>query len=732
MGTSCDDGDANTVNDTYDANCNCVGQALDCLGVPGGSATIGTSCDDGNANTGNDVYDASCNCVGQVLDCLGVPGGTATAGTSCDDGNASTGNDNYDANCNCAGTLLPEDCEGTPGGTATVGTSCDDGDANTVNDTYDANCNCVGQVLDCEGVPGGTATVGTSCDDGNASTVNDVYDVNCNCAGTLLPEDCEGTPGGSATVGTSCDDGNASTVNDVYDANCNCVGQVLDCEGVAGGSATIGTSCDDGNASTVNDVYDVNCNCAGTLLPVDCEGTAGGTATVGTSCDDGNANTINDVYDANCNCVGTSVGPCGGNQVVVAINTDANAAEITWEITNSSNVMIASGGPASGQNNMLVTETACLGSTATSACYGFRLMDSFGDGITNGGWELRSTDGKLLLRDDFASGSASPSATPLNPSYTKHEFCLPTGPANIALTECGIFDNLLGNKVYCNKVTGAANYQFEFTDPDAGFFRRISRPYNYVQFWDMVATPLVPNVKYFARVRTDRDGPIAQQHFGSGCEMGLGQIVICTQLIKAPAYGYSCNETRTFNTSANNSFIYATPVQGATEYQFRISNGGEGYSQVFIRNTYILQLKWNSTVAPPLIDGNTYSVEMNVKVNGVYSGFCASECNITINNGGNRPEVSMTHRTGLTAMWPNPVRDGQVNMNIDGLMDAEQNITVDIQDIYGKQVFVKEFGNSGERFTTILELPSGIATGVYMVNITVNGERTVQRLSIIR
>ena len=34
--------------------------ALDCLGVPGGTATIGSSCDDGNANTGNDVYDANC------------------------------------------------------------------------------------------------------------------------------------------------------------------------------------------------------------------------------------------------------------------------------------------------------------------------------------------------------------------------------------------------------------------------------------------------------------------------------------------------------------------------------------------------------------------------------------------------------------------------------------------------------------------------------------------------
>ncbi|MGB6047036.1 MAG: T9SS type A sorting domain-containing protein, partial [Flavobacteriales bacterium] len=67
-----------------------------------------------------------------------------------------------------------------------------------------------------------------------------------------------------------------------------------------------------------------------------------------------------------------------------------------------------------------------------------------------------------------------------------------------------------------------------------------------------------------------------------------------------------------------------------------------------------------------------------------------------------------------------------------GLVDADQTITVDIQDIYGKRVFAKEFGNTGERFNTILNLSSDIASGVYMVNITVNGERTVQRLSIIK
>ena len=433
--------------------------------------------------------------------------------------------------------------------------------------------------------------------------------------------------------------------------------------------------------------------------------------------------------------IDTQAASCGGNQVIVTILTDFNGSETTWNIYDINNSVVASGGPYTGQNFTLISDTACLGATPVNSCYRFILSDGFGDGLHGlGHWSLSNLAGKLLLADEFKTGLTSPPASPVSPGYPGHTFCYPEGPADIASTECGIFDNMLGNKVYCNKVTGASNYQFEFSDPDVGFIRRISRPYNYVQFWDMVTSPLTPGVKYFARVRTDRDGPMLQAHFGSGCEMGLSlpQVVACSELISSPAYGHSCDESRSFNTSANNSFIYATPVQGATEYQFRIKNINEGYDHIFIRSTYILQLKWNNTVAPPLIDGNTYNVEMNVKVNGLYSGFCASTCDITIDNSIQRPEASITQALGTATLWPNPVRDGEVNLNIDGLVDAEQSITVDIQDIYGKQVFAKEFGNSGERFNTILNLNSELASGVYMVNITVNGERTVQWLSIIR
>jgi hypothetical protein len=420
---------------------------------------------------------------------------------------------------------------------------------------------------------------------------------------------------------------------------------------------------------------------------------------------------------------------CTGNRVVVNVNSDFIPTETTWEVRTSGGALLATGGPTAPFS--FKSDTVCLSAAPETACYSFKLFDSFGDGMHGlGDWELRTTDGRSILRDLFNNGSSSPSSTPASPGYGgSHTFCLPLGPANIAANECGIFNNQQGNKVYCNKVTGATQYQFEFSDPDAGFIRRIVRTTNYVHFWDMVSNPLVPGVKYFARVRTNVAGPVASAHWGSGCEMGLAPTVPCSQLIPAPNYGHSCNEIRAFN--SNSSFIYATPVQGALQYQFRIFNTGEGYDQTFTRNTYILQLKWNSIVAPPLVNSSTYDVEVNVNVGGVWSGFCGTTCTITIDNSASFASMEQAG-FGETTMWPNPVRDGQINLNIRGLQGATQQIAINVQDIFGKQVFAQEFNNYGTRFNTLLQLPGSVASGVYMVNVTVDGKRTTQRLSVIR
>ena len=329
-GTACNDGNANTVNDTWSATCQCVGQVVDCLGVPGGTALPGTSCIDGNVLTGNDTWNASCVCVGQLIDCNGVPGGSALPGTTCNDGNFATGNDTWNGSCVCIG--LPYDCAGVAGGSAQPGTTCNDGNGNTQNDTWSASCQCVGVMVDCNGVPGGTALPWTPCNDGNANTGFDTWTASCQCIGFVI--DCNGVPGGSASPGTPCNDGNANTGNDTWSAGCQCVGLLIDCLGVPGGPALPGSACNDGNPNTFADQWSAGCVCSGQL--VDCEGVLGGPALPGTACDDGDILTGNDQYNLACQCEGMPfdcLGVPGGNALPGGSCDDGDAltGNDTWD-----------------------------------------------------------------------------------------------------------------------------------------------------------------------------------------------------------------------------------------------------------------------------------------------------------------------------------------------------------------------------------------------------------------
>jgi hypothetical protein len=73
-----------------------------------------------------------------------------------------------------------------------------------------------------------------------------------------------------------------------------------------------------------------------------------------------------------------------------------------------------------------------------------------------------------------------------------------------------------------------------------------------------------------------------------------------------------------------------------------------------------------------------------------------------------------------------------VNLALNGLVDNDQKIQLDLYDMYGRKVLARDYGNSGNSFSTVLELPSEVTSGVYLVHITVNGVTTVQRLSVVR
>ncbi len=195
----------------------------DCEGVIDGPAQPGTACDDGDANTTGDVYDAECNCAG-------IPPGDVT----------------FSVDMNCAGVDFTTvyvtgpfadwcgDCfplsdeDGDNIWTASYGfqsgtleykyevdnwTSQEDLVDDMLNDAtcapvtdYNSYANRTVEV-----VPEGVST-------------NDTYG-SCQPCPTTEEPDCLGEPGGPAVPGSACDDGDDTTVNDTYNIDCQCLGE---------------------------------------------------------------------------------------------------------------------------------------------------------------------------------------------------------------------------------------------------------------------------------------------------------------------------------------------------------------------------------------------------------------------------------------------------------------------------------------------------------------------------
>lgn len=268
-----------TAYTVIDLNC---GGMMDCLGVPGGTALPGTPCDDGNPGTMNDTWDANCNCVGTPpsncqaaftvqnpvpwqITTTNLSTGIGTMGYSwwLPDGSTSglaepsytftqagvygicltidviDTNNNVCTSWMCDTLVVDStgminnnpvwyDCLGVLWGADVPGAPCDDGDPNTFGDTWSPNCSCVGMgQVDCLGIPGGPNQPGTPCTDSipGGGVIVGLWDANCICMPNGLT-DCLGVPGGPNMPGTPCDDGNPATTNDMWNANCDCVGSI--------------------------------------------------------------------------------------------------------------------------------------------------------------------------------------------------------------------------------------------------------------------------------------------------------------------------------------------------------------------------------------------------------------------------------------------------------------------------------------------------------------------------
>lgn len=295
-----------------------------------------------------------------------------------------------------------------------------------------------------------------------------------------------------------------------------------------------------------------------------------------------------------------------------------------------------------------------------------------------------------------------PATTQVRPNYT------PTNPFGQSYTFC--------NSVSAENVNFATQYEFEFDNGVDPVSTKISPNYN-VQLSSVPGLQM--NTIYQVRVRAMVDGVWAPYGIALPIQIGLPAN---TQLIAS-----NCNSTRQLNQG-----IAAINVCGASEYVFRFQHATEA-ERIVVRPSYTCPL-WQ--VQPPLTPGETYNVTVKATQGGI-AGDYSTVCPVTI--AGPQAEgmadvmISRIATDEITAtIFPNPNNGSEVSINLSNIADEHQTVSVEVFDIYGKRVHIEQFANTGSNLNAVISFTQKLASGMYLVNISLNDTQVVAERLVVQ
>jgi hypothetical protein len=82
-------------------------------------------------------------------------------------------------------------------------------------------------------------------------------------------------------------------------------------------------------------------------------------------------------------------------------------------------------------------------------------------------------------------------------------------------------------------------------------------------------------------------------------------------------------------------------------------------------------------------------------------------------------------------LYPNPTSGEEVMMNLSNLSQEQQEVMVEVYDLYGKKIHAEILGNNGSQMNAVIRLPE-LASGIYTVNVVVNEERVGAKKLVVR
>ncbi len=763
-GTACSDGDPCTVGDAY-LNCVCVsGTTADTDGdgtcdaqdgcptdplkiAPGtcgcGFLEPGATCNDNDPNTTGDVIGLNCLCAGSTVNCNDNDPCTIDSfnGTECvhDPSPDSDSDGTCDAVDECDNDPL-KIAPGTCGcGFLEPGATCNDNDPNTTGDVIGLNCLCSGTLAnDCNGVAGGPDQPGTACNDNNPCTTVDTWSAACVCTGTAVAGPTMGTVSSNSPI---------------------CVGSTLNLFSQATGSGTITYSWTGPmfgsnqqnpsipNASSFNtgtftvtasngcgtdatgttDVvvnYQESAGTNGTLsicsnaAPANLISSLGGSpSTSGSWTFGGNAhgNTYNPATDISGAYLYTvfNQAPCPNSSATVTV-TETEAT--TWYQDSDGD---GAGNPAVSQ--LSCTQPTGYVANSNDGCPSD--INKIAPGICGCG-SLEpgtgcndndpNTTGDVIGANCQCHGTTSGGCTEnltlsvkLDGSPLQTTWALYDATETSIVLQGGFIASQANTTVNVPICVNVGCYHLRVSDSGNNG---------------------ITNGGYILRDASNRRIIDANGAFTTTSEINTNpnpNRSFCVPVSNLSMLANWCDRTNLLFQSP----IYCNAQPGATGYQFWIYDPHGSYNRRVVKLT-------NSLVPSTL---NTDPIPVNTNLNirvrslvGTNYGVFGPACRIRFipngaSGGGGRELIEEGNSIVTMALYPNPNRDGQVNLSMEGLdVDGETMVDIDVYDMLGKRVHIERAIAAEGILNHAMDLR--LDEGMYMVNVTINGRLYTQRL----
>lgn len=174
-------------------------------------------------------------------------------------------------------------------------------------------------------------------------------------------------------------------------------------------------------------------------------------------------------------------------------------------------------------------------------------------------------------------------------------------------------------------------------------------------------------------------------------------------------------------TAANTLGYAAIGSISGTEFNETYTVNGVGCHYFLFADSYDDGIVWNGHAGNAVITGNNESIT----VDGDWGTGTFVLVNLT--DGGTPLTIEENAEFGLS-VYPNPANN---NVNVALNLNEESNVTINVVNALGQTVYSEALGNINGQNTVNINT-TDLVEGIYLVNTTVNGNTSTERISIVK